>query len=138
MRNFILFLLGTFFIFGTLNASDTAELYNKNSNQFLKSQKVQVKFTASQLDQDLLEAAIFHQVNVERAKIRLVPLKYHAKLADLARSNSRMMAKLEQLREENVVEANARLDVLFKENGIMWKGKIDEYVSLAGIAVRLR
>jgi uncharacterized protein YkwD len=30
------------------------------------------------------------------------------------------------------VEANARLDVLFKENGIMWKGKIDEYVSLAG------
>jgi uncharacterized protein YkwD len=101
MRNFILFLLCTFFIFGTLDASDTAELYKKNSNQFLKSQEVQVKFTESQLDQDLLEAAIFHQVNVERVKIRLAPLKYHAKQADLARSNSRMIAKQEQLRDRH-------------------------------------
>jgi len=133
MRNMILFLLCFIFIFGTVFATDTEELYKKSSNQFLKSQAVQAKFTDAQLDQDLLEAAIFHQVNVERAKIKLAALKYHKKLATVARRNSQMMAKLEQLQqEEKVLEVNERLGVIFKENGIMWKGKIDEYVSLAG------
>ncbi|MBN2088229.1 CAP domain-containing protein [candidate division KSB1 bacterium] len=132
MRNMILFLLCIIFIFGTIFATDTEELYNKSSTQFLKSQALQAKFTDAQLDQDLLEAAIFHQVNVERAKIKLAALKHHRKLVTVARRNSQMMAKLEQLQEEKIVEVNERLGIIFKENGIMWKGKIDEYVSLAG------
>ena len=97
MRNMILFSLCISLIFETVFATDTEELYKKSSNQFLKSQAVQAKFTDAQLDQDLLEAAIFHQVNVERAKMKLAALKHHKKLATVARRNSQMMAKLEQL-----------------------------------------
>jgi len=83
------------------------DYYALSAEDFFKLPAVKDRFketaTFSQLDRDLLEAAIFHATNQARAKQKLPPLKFAPQLAPIARQHSDEMVQLQYIEHDSPV-----------------------------------
>jgi len=74
---------------------------NYNAESFRKLAEVRRAIDPDNINQRLLDAAVFHETNRRRAEHRLPALGYHLKAEEMARMQARAMAKGEFVEHDN-------------------------------------
>lgn len=102
----------------TKPATQPTNYYTLTPEAFFKLPELQTRITADSVNYPLLDAALFHRTNQERAKANLPLFKYDEKLHAMANGHSTEMATLHYFAHESPTPANASLADRLKNAGL--------------------
>jgi uncharacterized protein YkwD len=95
-----------------------ANYYTLTAEAFFKLPQLQTRITADEVNLLLLDAALFHRTNQERAKAHLPLFTFNDRLHTMAHDHSAEMASLKYFAHESPTPANASLADRLKNVGL--------------------
>lgn len=100
-------------------ATKPVDYYALSDDAFFKRPELDQKISETQFDLPLMEAAVFHQTNLERAKLKLPIFKYGQAMNLMARLHSQEMSDLQYFEHVSPIPANATLGDRLKNAGLV-------------------
>lgn len=102
----------------TKPATQPTNYYTLTPEAFFKLPELQARITADSVNYPLLDAALFHRTNQERAKAHLPLFTFNQRLHTMAHDHSAEMASLHYFAHESPTPANASLADRLKNAGL--------------------
>lgn len=102
----------------TKPATQPTNYYTLTPEAFFKLPELQARITADSVKYPLLDAALFHRTNQERAKAHLPLFTFNNRLHTMAHDHSQEMASLHYFAHESPTPANASLADRLKNAGL--------------------
>jgi len=121
------------FLFSKLTSqtfTNPPDYYRMPPKSFLQSRQILSRFTDKYINIELVEATIFHQVNLVRQQKGLGLFQYHPKLNLTARKHSEEMVQLNYFNHESPKRENATLRKRLQNGGVQWRGEVAENIAL--------